>query len=134
MPVHIDPTGVQLSVVDEQLRPSRHASDQQYVPADFVLLLIGYTMDPTLLQQAGVELSGPGRTPRLHPETMESSVPGLYVAGTAAAGTQLSFRLFIENCHAHVVRILRHLTGQDPKHINSLAFTRLNDHPLPAES
>ena len=45
---------------------------------------------------------------------METNVPGLYVAGTAAGGTQLKFKLFIENCHAHVVRILRHLTGQEP--------------------
>ena len=45
---------------------------------------------------------------------MQTNLPGVYVAGTAAAGTQLSFKLFIENCHAHVVRILRHLAGQEP--------------------
>jgi hypothetical protein len=56
------------------------------------------------------------------------------VAGTAAAGTQLHFRLFIENCHAHVVRILRHLTGKDPQSVNPLAFSRLHENPIPAES
>ena len=42
---------------------------------------------------------------------MESNVPGLYVAGTAVAGTQDRYRVFIENCHVHVDRILAALTG-----------------------
>jgi thioredoxin reductase (NADPH) len=43
---------------------------------------------------------------------METNVPGLYVAGTAAAGTQQRFRLFIENCHEHVAKIMAALTGR----------------------
>ena len=70
----------------------------------------------------------------LDPATMETDVPGLYVAGTAAGGTQLRYKLFIENCHAHVVRILRHLTGQEPSHINPLAYSRSLEDPLVAES
>jgi thioredoxin reductase (NADPH) len=65
---------------------------------------------------------------------METNVPGLFVAGTAAAGTQIHFRLFIENCHTHVVRILRKLTGKDPEHVNRLAYQQLDEDPLVAES
>ena len=65
---------------------------------------------------------------------METGVPGLYIAGTAAAGTQIRYKLFIENCHSHVVRILRHLAGQDPQRISPLAFSRLHEHPLAVES
>ena len=36
------------------------------------------------------------------------------VAGTAAAGTQRKFRLFIETSHQHVVKIVRGLTGYEP--------------------
>jgi thioredoxin reductase (NADPH) len=36
------------------------------------------------------------------------------VAGTGVAGTQARFRLFIENCHEHVEKIVRDLTGQSP--------------------
>jgi thioredoxin reductase (NADPH) len=133
-PVAITPTHVTLAPVNAAGAPDLASTAIRQVAADFVLLLIGYTMDPTLLQAAGVELFGPGLTPRIDRETMESNVPGLYVAGTAAAGTQLSFRLFIENCHAHVVRIVRHLTGQDPRHINPLAYSRLCEDPLAAES
>lgn len=132
VPVKILPNRVELAPVGADRTPTLEG--RVSVPADFVLLLIGYVMDPTLLANAGVELMGPGKTPRINPNTMESNVPGLYVAGTAAAGTQLSFKLFIENCHAHVVRILREIAEREPQHINPLAYARLNEHPIPAES
>ena len=104
------------------------------VPVDFVLALIGYEMDGSLLAGAGVELVGESRAPQINVETMETNVPGLFVAGTAAAGTQIRFKLFIENCHAHVVRIVRALTGHEPTHINPLAYQHLLEDPLAAES
>ena len=81
------------------------------VPADFVLLLIGYQADVTLLRLAGVTLTEPCQAPVFDERTMETDVPGLYVAGTAVAGTQDKYRVFIENCHVHVGRILAALTG-----------------------
>ncbi len=84
------------------------------VETDFVLALTGYEMDTRLFELAGVELVGENRAPRFDPATMQTNVPGLYVAGTAAAGTQKRFKLFIENCHEHVTRIVRHVTGRDP--------------------
>lgn len=84
------------------------------VPADFVLLLTGYRMDTSLFEEAGVTLVGENRGPTFDPDTMMTNVPGLYVAGTAAAGTQKKFRLFIENCHPHVSKIVRSITGQSP--------------------
>jgi thioredoxin reductase (NADPH) len=42
---------------------------------------------------------------------METNIPGIYVAGTAVAGTQDKYRVFIENCHVHVERILAAFTG-----------------------
>ncbi len=99
------------------------------VEADFVLLLTGYVMDTTLLEQAGVDLVGENGAPKLDVETMQTNVPGLYVAGTAAAGTQVHFKLFIENCHPHVVKIVRALAGKDPVHINPLGYSRLHENP-----
>ena len=80
-------------------------------PTDFVLLLVGYEADMTLAQSAGVELTGPCQVPTFDQRTMETNVPGLFVAGTAVAGTQDRYRVFIENCHVHVDRILAALTG-----------------------
>ena len=106
----------------------------QEIPADFVLMLIGYEMDSSLLSMSGVDLIGESRAPALNIDTMETNISGLFVAGTAAAGTQLRFKLFIENCHSHVVRIIRALTGNDPRHVNPLAYQRLHEHPLAAEN
>jgi thioredoxin reductase (NADPH) len=81
-------------------------------PADFVLLATGFVADMSLFENAGVSLQGEQKAPAFAPETMETNVPGLYVAGTAAAGTQQRYRLFIENCHEHVAKIVAALTGQ----------------------
>jgi thioredoxin reductase (NADPH) len=87
-------------------------SDGREIPADFVLLLVGYEADMSLCKLAGVELDGPCLAPRHNPRTMETSVPGLYIAGTAVGGTQDKYALFIENCHAHVDRIVASITGE----------------------
>jgi thioredoxin reductase (NADPH) len=82
--------------------------------ADFVLLLIGYAQDNKLLRLAGVELQGDNHAPVFDERTMETTVPGLYVAGTAVGGTQDKYRIFIENCHVHVDRIVAALSGEKP--------------------
>jgi thioredoxin reductase (NADPH) len=85
------------------------------IPADAVLLLTGYEQDPSLFQSAGVNLTGPKRRPQFDERTMETNVPGLFVAGTAAAGTQVSGTTeFIETSHVHVDRIVAALTGAAP--------------------
>lgn len=82
------------------------------VGADFVLLLTGYEQDPDLLLQAGVTLHGPNGSPTFDERTMETNIRGLYVAGTAAAGSQVSgTKEFIETSHIHVDRIVASLTG-----------------------
>jgi thioredoxin reductase (NADPH) len=84
------------------------------VAADFVMLLIGYEADMSLCRMAGVELLTPGEVPLFNPATMETNVPGLYIAGTATAGTQQRYKVFIENCHSHVQRITAALTHHAP--------------------
>jgi len=88
--------------------------DSRLIPFDVVLLLTGYEMDTALLESAGVELIGESRAPKHNPRTMETNIPGLFVAGTAAAGTQIRFKLFIENCHIHAAKIVAAITGREP--------------------
>ncbi len=68
----------------------------------------------TLFRKAGARLKGPNEVPIINEQTMETTVPGVYVAGTCAAGTQQSYTVFIENCHIHVERIVDALTGSPP--------------------
>lgn len=108
---------------------------EENIDAEFVLLLTGYEMDTGMLESLGVQLVGDNRAPQLDVMTMQTNVPGVYVAGTAAAGTQQRFKLFIENCHPHVIRLARALSGDadfNPPHINGLAYRRLDENPLAA--
>lgn len=83
------------------------------IEAEHVLLLTGYKQDKTLFEMVGVDLVGEQRAPKINPETMQTNVANLYIAGTAAAGTQQRYKLFIENCHEHAQRIAKAITGQD---------------------
>jgi len=82
------------------------------IDADFVLLLTGYRQDSTLFDQLGVELRGDDRQPVYDPETMETNVPGVFVAGTAVAGTPpRKVTVIVETCHVHVPRIVAAIQG-----------------------
>lgn len=81
------------------------------VPADFVLLAIGYEADMSLCRLAGVELIGPCEKPVYNDATMETNVPGIYLAGTVTGGTQDKYTVFIENGHVHIDRIVKSITG-----------------------
>jgi len=113
VPVEITVDGVRLAPADAEGRPV--AGPTQEVPADAVLLLLGYVQDQTLFEQAGIALEGERRIPKYDSGTMETSVPGVYVAGTAAAGIHEGRALeFIETSHIHVDRIVAALTGRPP--------------------
>jgi thioredoxin reductase (NADPH) len=110
-PVEITPTHVLLRPTpDGQLNggaPIIHETD-------FVLLNTGFRGDQSLLELAGVELRGENRVPVFDSATMETNVPGIYLAGTVAAGIQQRYSLFIENCHEHAGKIVQAITGHWP--------------------
>jgi thioredoxin reductase (NADPH) len=62
-----------------------HREDDETVTVanDALFVLIGSDADLTLLRRAGVEIvrTGPADIPRYDPDTFETNVPGLYVAG-----------------------------------------------------
>jgi len=70
------------------------------IPNDFVFALTGYRPDEEFLQSAGVRLEPVRRRPECNPKTLESNVPGLYLAGVIVAGLD-SHEVFIENGRFH---------------------------------
>jgi thioredoxin reductase (NADPH) len=82
-------------------------------PADFVLLATGFVADMSLFEKLGVKLAAPRQVPEFSPETMETNVPGVYVAGTAAGGSQVQYKLFIETSHADVEKIASAILRQE---------------------
>ncbi|MDE3156332.1 MAG: YpdA family putative bacillithiol disulfide reductase [Acidobacteriota bacterium] len=91
-----------------EIRPTsvvvEHAGQREELPADAVFLLTGYHADTRLFTAAGVELTARGG-PRHNPETMETNVPNVFVAGGAVAGLDTG-AVFIENGRFHGERIV----------------------------
>lgn len=116
--VHFHPQTVPVRISSDGavLRRLDAGQAECFVAADHVLMLTGYLQDSTLFEQLGVELLGPERKPRVHAATMETSVPGVYVIGTASAGSQTQARVFIETSHVHVQRVADALQGVQAEH------------------
>lgn len=85
----------------------------QVVDADFVLLMTGYRQDATLFEKLGVAQQGDDRQPVYDRATMETNVPGVFIAGTAVAGTPpRKVTVIVETCHVHIPRIVAALQGR----------------------
>jgi thioredoxin reductase (NADPH) len=77
---------------------------EELLRADAVFPLIGYEPDFALFERCGIRLEGETRIPAHDPETLESNVPGLYLAGAILGGREIG-RIFIENSRHHADRI-----------------------------
>jgi bacillithiol disulfide reductase len=78
---------------------------------DFVFAMTGYHPDYDFLRSMGIELSRDQCRPVCDPETLESNVPGIYVAGVIVAGSRTN-EIFIENGRFHGRQIAAHLRQQ----------------------
>ncbi|HYL93456.1 MAG TPA: NAD(P)-binding domain-containing protein, partial [Alphaproteobacteria bacterium] len=67
---------------------------------DFVFALTGYHPDYDFLKSLGIQLTQPEMRPVCNPQTFESNVPGIYVAGVIVSGSKTS-EIFIENGRFH---------------------------------
>lgn len=79
---------------------------------DFVLALTGYKPDLTFLENMGIQLSDDElKTPTYNPETMETNVEGLFLAGVVCGGMH-THKWFIENSRVHATMIVDHITSK----------------------
>lgn len=82
------------------------------IPNDFVLALTGYKPNFQFLIQAGVHLTPDEKLlPEYNPETMETNVPGLYLAGVICGGME-THKWFIENSRVHAQHIITHICSE----------------------
>lgn len=87
--------GATVTGIDAATVAVQGESSVERLPADKVYLLTGYHPDFELFRSLGILLDENGR-PELNPETLESNVPGIHLAGSITAGRQIS-EVFIEN-------------------------------------
>src|SRR5680860_139883 len=82
---------------------------------DFVLALTGYRPNFAFLKKLGIELSDDGKKlPQYNPETMETNVDGLYLAGVICGGME-THKWFIENSRIHAKIIMNAILHESPK-------------------
>jgi thioredoxin reductase (NADPH) len=79
--------------------------------ADRVYIMTGFAPSLELLRETGVPIDPATGIPGHNPDTLETSVPGIFIAGVLVAGYDAN-KVFIENGRYHGDRIVARLLGQ----------------------
>jgi thioredoxin reductase (NADPH) len=75
------------------------------IPNDFVMAMTGYKPNFDFLKKVGLTLSNDKFIPQYNPETMETNLPGVYLAGVVCGGLDTHL-WFIENSRIHADMII----------------------------
>jgi thioredoxin reductase (NADPH) len=97
-------------ILPTSLIVERHGHSEE-LPADAVLLLTGYHPDFVLFKAAGMEVDEEGCMALHDPETLETTVPGLFLAGGAISGRNKA-PVFIENGRTHGEKIVKTIVAR----------------------
>jgi thioredoxin reductase (NADPH) len=82
---------------------------EKVIENDFVLAMTGYQPPFDFMENCGINFqSDPDHTPLYNPETMESNVNGIYLAGVVVGGLKTN-KWFIENSRVHAPMIVKHI-------------------------
>jgi thioredoxin reductase (NADPH) len=81
---------------------------ERVIPGKQVFALTGYHPDYEFIESLGVKLDRESRRPELNPNTLESNVKGIYLAGVVVAGKNTN-EIFIENGRFHGKQIVEGL-------------------------
>jgi thioredoxin reductase (NADPH) len=85
---------------------------EERLKADFVFVMTGFAPNTDLLKQAGVPIDAQTGIPTHNPDTLETSVPGLFIAGVVVAGYDAN-KVFIENGRYHGDKIVARILGNE---------------------
>lgn len=88
------------------------AGKEQRLPSTFVYVMTGFAPKVDLLVQAGVPIDSQTGIPEHDPFTLETAVPGIFIAGVIVAGFDAN-KVFIENGRYHGDKIVARLLGQN---------------------
>ena len=85
-----------------------NGAGERRLPARQVFALIGYHPDFAFIEKLGVQLDPESRKPAFDPNTLESNVPGIHLAGVVIGGRHTG-EIFIENGRFHGKQIIEAL-------------------------
>jgi thioredoxin reductase (NADPH) len=86
----------------------QNGAGEKRLAAKKVFALTGYHPDFAFIESLGVRLDPDTRKPTLDPNTLESNVPGIHLAGVVIGGRHTS-EIFIENGRFHGKQIIESL-------------------------
>lgn len=86
---------------------AEEGGEETVLANDFVVAMTGWQADHTLLRAVGAEIDPETHIPVHDPETMQSTVEGIHIAGVIAAGHNAN-KIFIENGRHHGELIVAH--------------------------
>lgn len=89
----------------------RGRDGERPIPAIQVFALTGYHPDFDFMRQLGIALDPETNKPSMNPETLESNVPGIHLAGVVIGGNATG-EIFIENGRFHGKQIIAALAGK----------------------
>ena len=105
----------QLTNISEDAVTLQTPEGERTLPNDFVFALTGYHPDFSFIERLGVRLDPENdQCPICDPRTLESNVPGIYLAGVIVAGNR-THEIFIENGRFHGRLIADALRGLPPE-------------------
>lgn len=81
------------------------------IEASRVYVMTGFVPDLALLRQVGVPIDPATGVPAHDPMTLETAVPGIFIAGVVVAGNDAN-KVFIENGRFHGDKIVARLMGR----------------------
>lgn len=87
---------------------------ESVIENDFVFAMTGYHPDHHFLKTIGVQIDEESGRPIINPDTMETNVPGVYIAGVIAAGNNAN-EIFIENGRFHGDQIASDIIEKEHK-------------------
>lgn len=81
---------------------------------DFVMAMTGYKPNFDFLKKLGIHLSEEKFIPKYDPDTMETNLPGLYLAGVVCGGLDTHL-WFIENSRIHADMIVNNILAKESR-------------------
>lgn len=97
-----------LEVKEHSVNFKTETGEIKEIENDFVLAMTGYLPDFDFLQNIGIDLQNECLNPNYNPETMESNIEGIYLAGVVCGGKDTHL-WFIENSRIHAKQIIRNI-------------------------
>lgn len=88
-----------IEITNDQVRYKKDG-EEKTIYNDYVFAMTGYRPDHQFLKAIGIKIDEETGRPLFNPESMETNIEGVYIAGVIAAGNNAN-EIFIENGRFH---------------------------------